>query len=71
MPKKENWGHSVINDTYKLATLSMSKKLVLFHHDPERRKDDIITITDDLNSRASSVETLASFEGLELVLLGK
>ena len=36
MPHKADWGHSVLDDVFGTGTDSKVKKLVMFHHDPDR-----------------------------------
>jgi len=69
MPKKENWGHSILKDALKLANSANAKTLILFHHDPDRKKSEIESKIIDLK-QASTPQIIASFEGLELDLLG-
>ena len=70
MPGKENWGHSIVEDAYRLCTESESEKLILFHHDPEREKKDILAIEETYNNKSAEITTIAAYEGLEIVLLG-
>ena len=51
MPGKENWGHSIVEDAYRLCNESKCEKLILFHHDPEREKKDILTIEKEYNNK--------------------
>ena len=69
MPHKENWGHSTVKDTCRLATESHSNHLILFHHDPDRSKSSILAIEKTCNERHSFPVT-AAYEGLKLNLLG-
>lgn len=39
MPDKHGWGHSLINDVLAFGAQAAPKRLVLFHHDPERSDD--------------------------------
>ena len=71
MPKKENWGHSMIKDAYELAKKSNVNHLLLFHHDPDRNRNEIQDIVAELNKIEEKPKVTASFEGLELDLLGK
>ena len=70
MPKKENWGHSIVRDAYTLSSKANANHLVLFHHDPDRNKDEIQEIVTQLNKNSEKPNVLASYEGLELGLLG-
>lgn len=49
MPAKLGWGHSVVDDVLKLGVLAAPRKLVLFHHDPDRSD----TALDDVGQRAA------------------
>lgn len=71
MPKKVNWGHSIIQDAHNLSCESDANHLVLFHHDPDRNKDEINKIVSKLNKNNQKPFVIASYEGLELDLLGK
>ncbi|EED95974.1 hypothetical protein THAPSDRAFT_261063, partial [Thalassiosira pseudonana CCMP1335] len=41
---KENWGHSTVEYVIEVAFFSNVKHLVLFHHDPQRKDDDMDTL---------------------------
>lgn len=41
MPAKCGWGHSVVDDVLTLGKRAEAKKLVLFHHDPDRTDGDL------------------------------
>ena len=69
MPHKENWGHSTVKDAVLLAEQSKATTFVIFHHDPERTKTEILEIETTLNNH-TTVNVQAAFEGLELHLLG-
>lgn len=72
MPEKAGWGHSVVEHVCKLAVSAGVKTLVLFHHDPDRTDEAINLIEQDARSflagEKSSVECLAAYEGLSVVL---
>jgi phosphoribosyl 1,2-cyclic phosphodiesterase len=39
MPDKLGWGHSTMSQVLELGRMSEAKRLVLYHHDPERSDD--------------------------------
>lgn len=39
MPHKKGFGHSLVEDVLKLSQFAKPKRLVLFHHDPDRTDD--------------------------------
>ncbi len=70
MPAKRGWGHSVAERVWELADSARVKQLVLFHHDPDRKDDEL----DDMLARArawfasknANVICHVAYEGLEL-----
>ena len=66
------WGHSATEDVFDMALEAGVKKLILFHHDPERSDSDIDEILIDLNSLIKSQNLplicSAAREGAELIL---
>ncbi len=44
MPRKRGWGHTTFENACRLAADSRVKRLVLFHHDPERDDDAVAAI---------------------------
>lgn len=44
MPAKSGWGHSVVDDVLRLGKLAEPKRLALFHHDPDRRDEELDAI---------------------------
>jgi phosphoribosyl 1,2-cyclic phosphodiesterase len=70
-PAHRGWGHSSFEQSLRLAEEAEVKKLLLFHHDPERSDDEIDAIVDRLREGAvgrSSTEVSAAAEGLEFTL---
>ena len=61
---RHGWGHSTWLEGVKLAQEAGVKKLVLFHHDPERDDEAVRRIEED--ARAEFPETIAGHERLEL-----
>lgn len=57
------WGHSTYNDTIRLLRDSESKKLVFFHHAPERTDQHLEEIRKDL-----SEDILIAYQDMELIL---
>ena len=70
MPLKRGWGHSVIDDVFRLGALSHARKLVLFHHDPERTDDALDRIQSDAEdwfaTHARDTQGIVAREGMTL-----
>ncbi|HEX6314601.1 MAG TPA: MBL fold metallo-hydrolase [Gemmatimonadaceae bacterium] len=66
------WGHSSYRDTVDFAIAAEVQTLVLFHHDPERTDDDLVTqlalCREMVSERGGAVEVVAAAEGMELEL---
>jgi len=62
-----DFGHACVEYAARLAEACKVKRLVLFHHDPERTDDEIDEILLDLRS-ASVVRIEAAAEGMTLTL---
>lgn len=69
---KIGWGHSFYDYAVEMALRAKVKRLVLFHHDPLRSDKDLDLQVQRAQSlahqRGSSIELLAAFEGLEILL---
>ena len=67
---KPTWGHSTIETAIDVAARAKVKRLVLFHHDPDRSDDALDHIGRDAQragrERLSGLEVLVAREGLEL-----
>jgi phosphoribosyl 1,2-cyclic phosphodiesterase len=67
---KRGWGHSTIKTAVDVALRAKAKRLVLYHHDPERSDDALDKIGADAQrlarERGSSLEVLVAYEGMEL-----
>jgi phosphoribosyl 1,2-cyclic phosphodiesterase len=72
MPKKHGWGHSVVDQVLRLAAEAEVKRLVLFHHDPERSDDQLDAIEaqaqDWCRDNAPSTECHVGAEGMTIAL---
>jgi phosphoribosyl 1,2-cyclic phosphodiesterase len=72
MPQKRGWGHSVVDEVLRLGVVANPKRLVLYHHDPDRSDDDL----DAIGTRASKwvrehtsrTEVVVAQEGLSIEL---
>ena len=69
---KKGWGHSTISTAVDVAVRAKAKRLVLYHHDPERSDDalDKIGATAQrlARERSSGLEVLVAYEGMELTV---
>ena len=70
MPGKSGWGHSVVDNVLTLGARSEARKLILFHHDPNRTDQDLDAIGDTSTERMKAVskatEIVVASEGLTL-----
>ncbi|NJP04602.1 MAG: MBL fold metallo-hydrolase [Chloroflexaceae bacterium] len=63
---KQGWGHSTPEMACEVAKQCKAKQLVLFHHDPRHSDDQIAAIEQE--AQAMFADTVAAYEGLEMVL---
>jgi len=66
---KRHWGHSTIDYALHVAREAGVRQLVLFHHDPSHRDDDLDLISLAASERAEGMgglEVVTAHEGLEL-----
>ena len=67
---KPTWGHSTIASAIEVATKAGVRRLVLYHHDPDRSDDALDRIARDAQAaareRAHGMEVVVAREGLEL-----
>ncbi|MEZ4219555.1 MAG: MBL fold metallo-hydrolase [Polyangiaceae bacterium] len=72
MPAKSGWGHSVVDDVLRLGKLAEPKRLALFHHDPDRRDDELDAIGTRaaawLKDNAAMTQVVVACEGLSFDL---
>jgi phosphoribosyl 1,2-cyclic phosphodiesterase len=72
LPTRQGWGHSTIDQACALACDAGARRLVLFHHDPERTDDELDEIADETVERLAharrGVEGIVAHEGLTLEL---
>lgn len=68
IPDKRGWGHSVVDETLRLAAQAEVKHLVLFHHDPDRTDDALDKIETDakkwLSANAPGIQCDVGAEGM-------
>ena len=67
-PAKRGWGHSTIEYAVDVARVANVKRLVLFHHDPNRDDDGVDALARAARERAGDMDVVAAAEGDELVL---
>ena len=67
---KRGWGHSRWRDTVQLGLDAEVRKLVLFHHEPNRTDEGIEKIEKQAKQMASvkKLEVCAAAEGQDIVL---
>jgi phosphoribosyl 1,2-cyclic phosphodiesterase len=67
---KATWGHSTVDAAVEVAAQAGVRRLVLYHHDPERSDDALDKIGKDAQRAAtekrSGLEVIVAREGLEL-----
>jgi CheY-like chemotaxis protein len=68
MPAKRGWGHSTMEYAVDLARAGGVKRLVLFHHDPNRDDAGVDALVRAARMRAGAMDVTAAHEGDELVL---
>jgi CheY-like chemotaxis protein len=67
-PAKAGWGHSTIEYAVDMARVANVKRLVLYHHDPDRDDAGVDALTRAARQRAGPMDVIAAAEGDELVL---
>jgi phosphoribosyl 1,2-cyclic phosphodiesterase len=69
---KPTWGHSTVASAIDVAVNARAKRLVLYHHDPDRSDDALDAIGRDAqrrgNERGQGLEIVVAREGMELVV---
>jgi len=69
---KKGWGHSTAETAVDVAARAGAKRLVLYHHDPDRSDDALDKIAVDAQrlakEKAGALEVLVAYEGMELAL---
>ncbi|MEM6335243.1 MAG: MBL fold metallo-hydrolase [Bacteroidota bacterium] len=68
LPMKHGWGHSQVRSACTLARQAGAGTLVLFHHDPDRKDDDLDWIEREAQALAGEVKVVAGREGLTFEL---
>src|SRR6184192_2861819 len=67
---KPTWGHSTIASAIDVATKAKVKRLVLYHHDPDRSDEALDQIAKEAQKQtdeiAKGIEVVVAREGLEL-----
>ncbi|MCH8276311.1 MAG: MBL fold metallo-hydrolase [Bacteroidetes bacterium] len=70
MPEKRGWGHSCVEEACDLAAESGVRRLILFHHDPDRTDSQIDEILESARSylagKDPTIACDAAYEGMEL-----
>ncbi len=70
MPLKHGWGHSLISQVTNLGLSANVKKLVYYHHDPERSDDDLDSYLEEAKKKFkdsnSAVNPYFAYEGLSI-----
>ena len=72
MPAKSGWGHSVAEESIKLALAARVKRLALYSHDPERNDEMVDEIVGDakqiIEIGGGKTDCFGAFEGLSITL---
>jgi phosphoribosyl 1,2-cyclic phosphodiesterase len=72
LKERRGWGHSSYQEAVLLAAEARVRRLVLFHHSPERDDAGMDALVDDARAEAERIgvrlEVLAATEGLQLTL---
>jgi phosphoribosyl 1,2-cyclic phosphodiesterase len=72
MPHKRGWGHSTVSQARELALAAEVGHLVLFHHDPDRKDEELDAIQEEsarwFEERLSPIGCTVAYEGLEMSL---
>lgn len=67
---KKTWGHSTVDTAIDVAVAARVKRLVLYHHDPDRTDEALDQVEREAQERAHrllpGLEVIAASEGLEL-----
>ncbi|HEU4563963.1 MAG TPA: MBL fold metallo-hydrolase [Gemmatimonadaceae bacterium] len=65
--RRVGWGHSTVGDALALALEAGVERLILFHHAPERRDDEVDALLDECRAeiarRGNALEIEAAMEG--------
>ncbi len=66
--QRPNWGHSTLAYAVQVAKAASAKRLVIFHHDPDRSDDELDALLGEyfVNSMAVGVPLIGAWEGMEL-----
>lgn len=66
--QRPNWGHSTLGYAIEVAKSSGAKRLVIFHHDPDRSDDELDELLGEhfVKSMSSGVPLIGAWEGMEL-----
>ena len=66
--QRPNWGHSTLAYAIEVAKSSGAKRLVIFHHDPDRSDDELDELLGDhfVKSMLLGVPLIGAWEGMEL-----
>lgn len=66
----KGWGHSAIEDVFEMAAAAEVKRLILFHHDPNRTDEQLTAIVKNLREKIKKLglqmKLTAAKEGMEL-----
>ena len=67
---KKGWGHSTVSSALEVATRAHAKRLILYHHDPDRTDDALDRIAVEAQQAADAqgggLEVTVAREGTEL-----
>lgn len=67
-PAKAGWGHSTVEYAVDMARVANAKRLVLFHHDPNRDDAGVDALARAARAQAGDMDVIAAAEGDEIIL---
>lgn len=70
MPLKHGWGHSLVSQSCELAVAAGVRRLVLYHHDPDRTDEQLDLLQEEARTwfcqNNHDIQCTAAYEGMVL-----
>lgn len=67
---KKGWGHATMETAVEVALTAKARKLVLYHHDPDRSDDALDKMGADAQrlarSKGATLQVMVAYEGMEI-----